>query len=459
MARSQEKRKAAFGKAGTGQFKSISKQTGGPASTQGISTTSAPPIRSHLTDPSLAVLPEAPPPTSIDQQAAVLQQKFDAQKTISAQVPKQGLNFAGAGDPLMNALQSKPTDPFATPPGGKALPSTASAANAGAKKYTGDNAALRAIQNYFDFADRLVPTKPDGGYDTQIFTPGMGIKQITGKVAAGIIGKGAQAKVKETIKSFFIKDVTKRMANGRWKTTSRLNWEAMTGTIAALTLVVQQSLGGKNFGNFIGKEEASQLTIGARMAAEKYGNFEDRQEARDLTREAMNFDAGSIPIKNVAEGLEKYQSIGLRALEIEERIDRARTAEIGEEPTDEERSAFWINHHRETLALESAEMQARTERFNSERIAAETEIIRLKEESSDRFNASRLETTKADLRLQRKAIEQQAAFWLEYKRKTIELETQQMEEQRAFWLDYRKMTLQMQAQESGGSRLGFGLFR
>lgn len=460
MAKSTKARQSAFSKAGTGNAKPGA-LSDAPSQGSNNNQTVMPSVPSNFvslpsgkTGTTIPTASNEEKVAAIGSQTAGMQQKqadiasaqkiADIQAAQAKSAPAQG--FLGT---QMTPAAPTPAQQIMTPMTPNAPPAGQPAAQPAQQGYQGNNPIMKTIQAYFDWGDKLVK-KPDGSYDTTMVMPGSFGKKAVSVAGSQLTKTGVGNKVITLIKDFFTKDVITVAAGGKYSTTNKLNWVAVTGVVAALTFVAKETLGGKNFGNFLGSEEASQTTIGAKAMAERYGTLADRQEARALAKEALDFDAGIIPIANVAAGVAKYQSIARRAIEIEERIDAYREANLPEEATAEDTAKFWTDYHVAIEANKTAEEKTRVDYFNAEKLRIEQEILK-----------ARSDYNRAEDSASRRLAQETAEFWLNYQREKARLEEEERIKTAQFWADYKKQVQQTQASswDSGSSRLGFGLMR
>lgn len=454
MAKKNEKRQQAFEKPPTGQAVPGALSN---VSAQGPNKSVMPSLPSnYVTLPSgkTGTVVQAPQYSPEDIAKSIGSQTEGVKAKIAAEAAKPAVGFLGT---QMTAQAPNPVQQI--------MPNPNAATNAAPQPKTQDygtnwtETTKKAIKEaYFNWGDTLAKN-PDGSFNLETVSSRVILlpSAVSGRAILGL-GKAATkssvgTKATTLIRNFFYKDVLTRVAGGKWNTTSKLNWVAITGTIATLAYIAKETLGGRNQGNFLGSEEASQTPITAKLMAERYGTFKDRQEARDLVKEALDFDAGKIPFLNVAAGLEKYQDIARRAIAIEERIDADREAGLPEEATKEETAAFWFDYNVRIQDMKLEKARLAEEQYNASKLLGEQQLLKARAAYQDAERAA-----------DRKAAQETAAFWLDYQRELARIKEEERIKEAEFWALYKKMTVSAQAQGSsswdyGKSGLGFGLMR
>lgn len=235
------------------------------------------------------------------------------------------------------------------------------------------------------------------------------------------------------------------------------------GVLATMTWIAEKTIGGQNFGKFLGNEEASQAAGIVVGIAAHSGTYQDYLDARKIQNDTLNVDVGTIPYKNVAEGLQAYKDASQKAGALMDKI-----------MADQEQARLTNTTPADVAAQrKAAEQKASVDYYNSERIRVEKQLEDMKAAADATQNQGRIDTENAILKArsesssaylnQKAAIDRQTAAFLEQQR--LDLIKAQEEEQlkiSQYWLDYAKMKAKLAAQQSansGGSHLGFGLLR
>ena len=203
-------------------------------------------------------------------------------------------------------------------------------------------------------------------------------------------------------------------------------------TIAAAGWVIEKSIGGQNFGKFIGVEESSQAAGIAVSTAMYAGDEENYYKARALQKDILSNESineiGKMPYKNVADSLNNYARDVLAAGEIMDDVMANKFAN-GEANTTE----FWA--------------QYAEDKYTSERALIELQDMKIKA-GEDRAVEAR---------------DEDAEFWREYREEAEKSAREETEWQGNYWLNYKKMALALEKEaqkareESTPSSLNFGL--
>jgi len=234
--------------------------------------------------------------------------------------------------------------------------------------------------------------------------------------------------------------------------TSMMKPLAIVGaTIYAAGWLSEKMLGGKNFANFLGKEEAAQGAGMAVYIAQQSDNYDQYLAARELQKAALADAKGSdlMPYKNVADGIDKYTEVTLAAGEIMDKImlDK-QTAEANGEGYEETEARIRANKELGEIA-----MRDDYERRAKEREARKRELeIKAREEDIAAYNADAEKDRAAEL----KQIQKQIDMY----NKDAEEDRKKEEEDRIamgeYWLAYDKLKQKM-ADDSRPSNLNFGI--
>lgn len=475
MARSTAARKSAFEKKGTGQFKSISKQTGGPQSTKGVTQTSAPSVNSRF-----VTLPNGKTGTVVDnvqadinpniQHSSAFADKYNKalaeQSTLStsqqfSETAQQGFNPLKPDVHMGNVptgLQATNT-PFTGLPGQQTQQLPASAPGIQSK-----NVLIQGIGNYLDWGSKL-GQKEDGSYETSIFTPGTIIKGVGAKTILGGV------KQSQVIKKW----VERFVADAAWKLKNRPM--AVLGTAAFMAWFTQEVGATYPFTKKIDNDAVTTLNFAFDDAKKHYemtGDASLMNEAIELnanvTNPMLRTFADKFPFTNVAEASGRAG----KALEFQNRVNIAIMNDtITQKETGMTDDEMWDRRIAKRNADELELAQRKSDIIDisarKRREADEESARKLNAE----FNASRIKGETAvqeikasygreERRADRKAMEESAAFWLEYQKQKLALLEEEREEQERFWLAYKKKVLELEGSGSSGggrSSLGFGLLR
>ena len=208
--------------------------------------------------------------------------------------------------------------------------------------------------------------------------------------------------------------------------------------------ILQLTLGGKVFGQFIGVEEASQTANIAARDALINGNLDAYDEAAAARDEVLKdptfWDdiASLIPFKNVLDKLEKYRNTAVTAANVYDQIaeDKRIQQETGESDDDK-----WKRVRKE----EADQDKAAVDYYNEQRKLMVTWEIEAKA-------AARAATRSAE----KKARNEDAAFWARERARQRELEAADRKAIADFWIAYRKTLLKFQS-DNRPSNLNFGL--
>ena len=203
-------------------------------------------------------------------------------------------------------------------------------------------------------------------------------------------------------------------------------------TIAVLAWVAEKALGGKNFGDFMGKEEASQAAGIAAWMAQSSDNYEAYAEASALRDEILdpakvNEFGDYFPYKNVADGINDYADAARKAGAIMDKVmaDRQAAEESGMSLADQLKE-----RDREKLALEKEAIDYWHEQ--------------------DQIRSERLRVAEHQNR------KNEADFWRSERARAAKLREEELEAQALFWLEYAKAR-QALSDNSRPSKLNFGI--
>ena len=249
---------------------------------------------------------------------------------------------------------------------------------------------------------------------------GVGLKGFK-EIGTGAVKNSANTKKIESLATKIIQSSTFKVAGA--------------ASIALLIVreILERTLGGRNFGNFIGMEEAHQTLSFAGNAALRAGNFEGYDiaaEARDEVLRDLTFwekIKELIPSKNEGDELEVYRQAAITAAIVQ---DKTRDDLQKQEETGQNDREYWEERRLEQIQDEK-DSQLRFEE-------SQKRMIKFKEEAEDRD------------------MVEDAAFWAKEREKERELEKKNREAMAAFWIEYRKQALQFQ-RDNAPSNLKFGL--
>lgn len=266
---------------------------------------------------------------------------------------------------------------------------------------------------------------------------------ILGKVGKGL--KAGRLAVNSKTNKIITQAASKLVLSKTWKTIGATTLGLIIGKeILALTY------GGKNFGQFIGMEEASQtVSIAGRDAllADDLEGYEKAAEARnEVLIESPGFWKSLqewLPFRNVEKELEDYRKAAITAGEIYDKLAADRRIELEEEKITGDKFERG-RREQERINKEKAEMDIETiDHFNEQRkIAFDAQQEAL-------VNARRVKL--AD---EKKAYQEEAAFWAKNARESRKLEAQERINTIKFWLEYQKLKREIE-NSSRRSNLSF----
>lgn len=233
---------------------------------------------------------------------------------------------------------------------------------------------------------------------------------------------------------------------------NRVSLGVVAATVGAAAFIVEKSLGGKQFGRFLGQEEASQTAGMAAWMAAQSDNYDAYLEARELQKSVLGINISEIPYSNVAEGIDSYRETALRAGEIMDKVmldkqsgdspDEYWRKRDEEKAAQEKASIDYYNAQRLALKQREVELEKELAEFRaSVRVKSETEIIKRREASARRQRELIVQQTIELNKLEEEERKKIAEFWLEYRKAVFELESQQ---RRSSW-------------DEGFSSLSFGI--
>jgi len=252
----------------------------------------------------------------------------------------------------------------------------------------------------------------------------------------GQIGTGATA---NTFTQGVVNQAAGKVAgSSTWKTISALG---LSGLVAKE--IIEKSVGGKVFGDFVGSEEASQtVNIAARDAlmSGDFESYEEAAQARDEVLESPDFwenIRSYLPYVNVGDALEKYRKAAVTAAGVYDKLaERKRQAAEGmsedeiqasEKQEREDQEKAMIDYYNEQRKLMfDYEQQARAAAAIAKRAA------------------------------DKKARNEDARFWAAQAAKQREAEEADRQAIADFWSQYRREQYKFQ-QDTKPSNLKFGL--
>lgn len=245
------------------------------------------------------------------------------------------------------------------------------------------------------------------------------------------LGKAATTgTVGAVAKNTYTKGIQKVIVVNAAKSTG---WKIAGAATAAILIgekALELTLGGRNFGNFIGMEEASQTIDIARREAYQAGDWESYDELSAQKKEVMqsnDFWDAITPWKNVAIGLNKYRSASLSADAVWDKLAADRRTQIETGETEPE--------YRERIAQEENNQY---------------------QENIDYYNEQRKLMIQYERQAQIEARNADAAFWRAEHERQRELEEADRKAIAEFWEAYKKQIAKTQ-EESRPSKLNFGL--
>ena len=230
------------------------------------------------------------------------------------------------------------------------------------------------------------------------------------------------------------------------KQSSKISWKKIGAWMLGAVIVkeiLQLTLGGKNFGEFLGVEEASQ-TIGiATRDALIRGNLDAYEEGAAVRDEVLAEDdfweglISYIPYLNVGRKLETYRKTGISAASIHDQIAEDMRLELEGETEDQKfaRIRQLEIDQQKTIADNWAITQRATADYEAALIAA---------------------GQKANRKEEKKAYREAADFWAAERAREREREAADRLAIAEFWIAYRKEAARIAA-ESRPSNLNFGL--
>ena len=265
-----------------------------------------------------------------------------------------------------------------------------------------------------------------------------GIGQIPGAISA--IGKTSSSftlgEVPQVGK-ILVNTATKMLAsNAAKKASGGVFWKVVGASGLALAVgskLIELSFGGRNFGSFIGMEEATQTLDFAKSNAFKQGDWESYNMANEARTEVLKEDSfwdnlkTYIPYKNVGDSLDTYRKAALTAGTV---FDKLAENKRLQEETGMSDADVWAKNNEEKAAQEKANI--------------------------DYYNEERKKMLQWEREAAIEARDQDAAFWAEQSAKQRELEEADRKAIAAFWEAYRKQAAK-QADDNRPSKLNFGL--
>ena len=211
------------------------------------------------------------------------------------------------------------------------------------------------------------------------------------------------------------------------------------GSLAAIGYAAEKMFGGKNFGNFLGQEEASQAAGMAVWMAQSSDNYDQYLAARALQNQALNDTTGSdlFPFKNVADGIDKYIDITKEAGKVADEIMKDRQiAEDNGESYEETEARIRANQ-------ELSEMALRDDWARRAKKAQEEE---------SKFRQKERDAKNADEKRQAKEI---ADMWTKYGKEKAEREREETEWLANYWTNYNIMKEEAEVTSSGSGKSSF----
>lgn len=253
------------------------------------------------------------------------------------------------------------------------------------------------------------------------------------------------------------------------KITKSITWKGLGAAAIAMFIadkVLERSLGGKNFGEFLGMEEASQSIMMPGREALVSGNLEayyTAAKSRDEVLQKHTFWeelASYIPFYNVGSKLEDYRKTAVTASSVYDMI----AEDMQMSTTEENREASIYSIRREQKEASEAKI---VDYFNEQSLITQEAKIAAEKEATLAANIAWWEHKQKERALEAADLEKErlayikmqkelAAFWAKEKAKQRILETAAMEATAAFWKAYREEAAKLK-RDSMASQLVFGL--
>ena len=264
-----------------------------------------------------------------------------------------------------------------------------------------------------------------------------------------VIGRTGIAENSATNK--LISSVASKTVIGRgWKIAG-----AITVGLIMVKEILQLTYGGKNFGEFIGMEEAAQTVGFASGQALRYDDFDAYDTAAAARDEVLKDEgfwenvASYLPFYNVARELEKYRVAAIESGEIMDKLAEDRRIQIETGESDRE---YFEKRDREKQEQFKANQEATLEnqRINREETAAAEKAQAALMRKGQKEHLKEKEET--ELRIARETVK----FWEEKSKRDIKRAEEERIATAKFWLEYYKQ-LDKIKQDRTPSNLNFGL--
>lgn len=275
---------------------------------------------------------------------------------------------------------------------------------------------------------------------------GLGQEIVRKGIVIGRTGIAANSVTNKQITSIASKTVIGR----RWQIAG-----AITVGLIMVKEILQLTYGGKNFGEFIGMEEAAQTVGFSTGQALKYDDF-DAYDAGAAARDEVLKDEGFwetvasyIPFLNVARELEKYRESAIKSGEIMDKLAEDRRIQIETGESDRE---YFEKRDREKQEQFKANLEATLEnqRINREETAAAEKAQAALIRKGQKENLA--EKEKTELRIARETVK----YWEDKSKRDIKRAEEERIATAEFWLEYYKQ-LDKIKQDRTPSNLNFGL--
>ena len=269
----------------------------------------------------------------------------------------------------------------------------------------------------------LMGTVPLGGVPTS----GILMTNAAGQISK--IGKTAGVVQKNSKISGLIKSASEKIIGST-------TWKGLATATLGLVVVdkiLEKTLGGKNFGEFVGMEEAIQAISYPTTLAYQAGDWESYDLGKEARDELLADDSlwdtikSYIPFLNLGTKLDDYREAAIVGGTI---MDKLAEDKRIKEDTNETDADMWERIRQQ----QRDDDKAAVDYYNEER----EKLLKWEEEAKDR-----------DMR-------EDAAFWAKEAAKQRELERLDREAIALFWLEYRKLQQKLEA-DNRPSNLNFGL--
>ena len=352
-----------------------------------------------------AKLPQAPPPTPSAAPPAAPQQTFQQSATDPFQQGADITPFTTAAAEAQPLIQRK-------------LEQIRAQADKPIIGFSGEPLNMKELTPFDALALVNIPARP--------FTSLFG-KELP-SIAATKFAAGTGA-VRNLVTRKFIKSAAAKISGSvTWKVLGALGLAAWIAE-----KILKLTYEGKNFGQFLGQEEAAQAINIAAATAYYAGNEEAYNLAKEARDEILANDeywdsiSSLTPIENVATGLDRFRDTAIVAGEVMDKVAADKFAAIESGETEVEQ---WQRAQADRAAMEKANIEF----FNEQRLITEAQLRAANEEQRNK----------------------DAIFWRGERDKQRKQELENAKAIADFWLQYQKMKQKL-IEDNRPSNLNFGL--